>query len=94
MGVPSERSLLYFLARPSLSATMGSPTPAVLTFVAVVLVILPLPWHYRTKNVATLSIAFWLAQGNIFQAINAIAWMDNVKVKYLVYCNIGQLPAP
>jgi hypothetical protein len=47
-------------------------------FIAVILVILPLPWHYRTKNIGTSSLIFWLVQGNIFLGINAIVRMDNV----------------
>lgn len=62
----------------------------ILAFLAVILVILPLPWHIKTKNIATLSLAFWLVQGNLFLAINAILWNDNVAVKHLRYCNIGE----
>lgn len=68
----------------------GSAAPAVVSFLAVILVLIPLPWHYRTKNIATLSLAFWLIQGNLWAGINAVIWKDNVVVRAKPYCNIGE----
>ncbi|KAF8319012.1 STE3-domain-containing protein [Clavulina sp. PMI_390] len=52
-------------------------------------VVAPIPWHIKTKNIPTLALIFWLAQGNLFLIFTSIVWHDNVIVKYLPACNIG-----
>lgn len=72
-------------------ASLGAPT--IIAFLAFILVLFPLPWqlrgsHSKNKNIATLSLVFWLAQANFFAIINTYAWADNVQVKLVRYCNI------
>lgn len=59
------------------------------SFIAIVLVILPLPWHWKARNVATLSLIACLVVGNLMRGINSIIWMDNVVIHYRVWCDIS-----
>ncbi|KAF8307933.1 fungal pheromone STE3G-protein-coupled receptor [Clavulina sp. PMI_390] len=67
---------------------MGSAAPAIISFVATFLVLLPLPWHWRARNIPVASCIIWLAQGNFFRGINAIIWQGNVVCKFLPYGDI------
>lgn len=69
----------------------GSLAPPIISFLALILVLLPLRWHWRTKNIATLTLAFWLAEANFFAGISTIAWRDNVEKKLISLCNIGEI---
>lgn len=60
-------------------------------FVAAVLVLIPLPWHWRAKNIATLSMIAWLFISNIIFAINSVIWAGNVMNVAPVWCDIGML---
>ncbi|KAG8685694.1 hypothetical protein FRC08_012966 [Ceratobasidium sp. 394] len=60
----------------------------VISFICTVLVLVPLPWHWKARNVATLAIIAWLSLLNITRGINAIVWADTVVVKYPVWCDI------
>lgn len=58
------------------------------SFLAVVLAILPLPWHWKARNVATLSIIWWLVVVNLLRGVSAIIWMDNVRIHSEWFCDI------
>ncbi|KAF8332027.1 pheromone A receptor-domain-containing protein [Cantharellus anzutake] len=60
-----------------------------MSFLAAVVVIIPLPWHWRAKNIATLTTMAWLFILNLFRGINTILWADTVVVKVPVFCDIG-----
>ncbi|KAG8723774.1 hypothetical protein FRC09_001797 [Ceratobasidium sp. 395] len=60
----------------------------VVSFVCTALILIPLPWHWRARNIATVSIIVWLTLVNIPRGINAIVWADTVVVKYPVWCDI------
>jgi hypothetical protein len=47
------------------------------SFIGFVLVLLPIRWHWKARNVATLSLITWLALGNLIIFINTILWADN-----------------
>ncbi|KAF8207456.1 pheromone A receptor-domain-containing protein [Mycena galopus ATCC 62051] len=57
-------------------------------YVASVLALVPLPWHWRSRNVATLSIIAWLFVLNLSYAINAVIWAGNVDIVLPVWCDI------
>ncbi|WVQ83977.1 hypothetical protein IAT38_006122 [Cryptococcus sp. DSM 104549] len=59
------------------------------TFVALVLVLLPAPWHWRARNIATVSLVFWLALANLASFVNTIVWADNYVDKSPVWCDIS-----
>jgi hypothetical protein len=69
---------------------MGSLAAPIVSFAAVLLVILPLPYHLGTKNTAILCLALWIFQWNLFQGINFVVWNGSVVRKWLVYCDISE----
>jgi hypothetical protein len=52
--------------------------------------LLPLPWHWRAGNVATLSIIVWLFVSNIIYAVDALVWADNIDIVIPVWCDISK----
>lgn len=63
----------------------------VISFLAAFLVVVPFPWHWRAKNIATLTTMAWLFILNLFRAVNTIIWAGNVKVIAPAYCDIGTM---
>ncbi|KAF9238458.1 pheromone A receptor-domain-containing protein [Melanogaster broomeanus] len=61
---------------------------APVAFLAAALLFLPLPWHWRARNVATLSIITWLFVLNIIYGVDALIWGDNVNIVFVVWCDI------
>ncbi|KZV83952.1 fungal pheromone STE3G-protein-coupled receptor [Exidia glandulosa HHB12029] len=61
----------------------------IVSFAAAILVLLPLPWHWKARNVATLSLIGWLFICNIIRGINSIIWMNNVAIHFHVWCDIA-----
>ncbi|KAL0952917.1 hypothetical protein HGRIS_007132 [Hohenbuehelia grisea] len=59
-----------------------------IAIIAAVSLLLPLPWHWRAKNIATLSIIAWLFAVNIIYAVDAIVWGDNVRLVLTTWCDI------
>jgi hypothetical protein len=59
-------------------------------FVASFLVLVPLPWHWRARNVPTLSLIAWLFISNMTYAINAVIWADSIDIVAKVWCDIGE----
>lgn len=60
-------------------------------FLAAFLVLFPLPWHWRSGNVATLSMVFWLFILNVIYGVDAIIWSDNTHIVVPVWCDISEL---
>lgn len=59
-------------------------------FVAAVLVLVPLPWHWRARNIPVLSMTAWLFISNTIYGINAIVWANNVDIVIPVWCDISK----
>ncbi|KAG1751797.1 pheromone A receptor-domain-containing protein [Suillus lakei] len=57
-------------------------------FLAALSLLLPLPWHWRARNVATLSIIAWLFVLNVVYAVDAILWGNNINIIIPVWCDI------
>ncbi|KAJ7469376.1 pheromone receptor Rcb2 B43 [Mycena galericulata] len=64
------------------------PELAPVAFLSAFSLVLPLPWHWRARNVATLSIIFWLFISNMIYAIDAVIWSGNVFIVGTVWCDI------
>ncbi|KAJ7278849.1 GPCR fungal pheromone mating factor, partial [Mycena rebaudengoi] len=65
------------------------PELALGSFLASALVLIPLPWHWRAKNIATLSIIAWLFTSNLIYAINSIIWAESIdSTRVPVWCDI------
>ncbi|KAK7030197.1 pheromone receptor Rcb2 B44 [Favolaschia claudopus] len=58
-------------------------------FGAAFLVLVPLPWHWRARNVPTLSIIAWLFFSDIMLGTNSLLWAGNFHVKAKVWCDIA-----
>jgi pheromone a factor receptor len=58
-------------------------------FIALGLVLVTLPHHWRVRNIATLSIIAWLSAYNIIFGVNAIIWDGNVEIRARVWCDIA-----
>ncbi|KAJ7649292.1 Rcb2.42 [Mycena rosella] len=58
-------------------------------FIAALLVLVPLPWHWRARNVPTLSIIAWLFLSNIMLGVNSIIWADNIRIVARVWCDVA-----
>lgn len=67
---------------------MRHPDYVAFSFLAAVAVSLPVPWHWRAKNIATLSIIFWLLSANLVIFVNAIIWADNYDDLSPLWCDI------
>ncbi|KAF8200237.1 pheromone receptor Rcb2 B43 [Pholiota molesta] len=58
-------------------------------FIAAFSLLLPLPWHWRARNMGTLSIIGWLFLSNIIYGVDAAIWAGNVNIRALVWCDIS-----
>ncbi|KAJ8515195.1 hypothetical protein ONZ45_g7334 [Pleurotus djamor] len=67
---------------------MQYPQLPVAAFVAAFLVLIPVPWHWRARNVATCAIISWLFVINIIYGINSIIWAADVIDRYPIWCDI------
>ncbi|EMD35235.1 STE3-like pheromone receptor B mating type [Gelatoporia subvermispora B] len=61
--------------------------PYVALFAAACLLV-PLPWHWRARNIATLSIIAWLFVIDVIYAVDAIVWKHSVDIVIPVWCDI------
>ncbi len=60
-----------------------------IAFLAAALVLVPLPWHWRAGNVATLSMIFWLFLVDVIYGVDAVVWANNVEIVVPVWCDIS-----
>lgn len=71
------------------SIAMRHPELPVVAFLTAFLVVIPLPWHWRARNVATVALMLWLFVVDIIYGVNAIIWAGNVNNPIPVWCDIG-----
>jgi len=55
-----------------------------------VAVLLPLPWHRRARNVATLSLIFWLTITNLVIFINSLVWAESFEDFAPAWCDVSE----
>lgn len=72
---------------------MQYPELPICAFLAALLVLVPFPWHWRARNVATLSVMAWLFVVNLIYGVNAIIWAGNVNNPAPVWCDISASPS-
>lgn len=65
-----------------------------LAFIAAALVLVPVPWNWRARNVATLSIITWLFVIDVIYGVDAVVWRHNVNIVVPVWCDISMLSPP
>ena len=71
---------------------MRYPEFPVGAFLAAVLVLIPLPAHWRSCNVATVSIIVWLFAMDVIYGVNTIVWDGNIRKHLFVWCDISEYP--
>ncbi|KAK7435122.1 Pheromone B beta 1 receptor [Stygiomarasmius scandens] len=64
------------------------PEFAPVAFIAAASLGLAVPWHWRARNVATLSIIAWLFVCNVIYGVDALIWSDNLRIVVPVWCDI------
>jgi pheromone a factor receptor len=70
---------------------MKYPQLPLFAFLSALLVLIPLPWHWRAHNVAICALVFWLFVVDVSYGVNAIVWAGNVRVVVPVWCDISAL---
>ncbi|GAC74678.1 hypothetical protein PANT_12c00086 [Moesziomyces antarcticus T-34] len=58
---------------------------------AAALVLLPLPYHIKSRNVGTLALSIWLFIGNIDGAINSMVWWHSTSNKAAFFCELSNV---
>ncbi len=66
----------------------------VIAFIGAVLVLIPLPSHWRARNYATISLVGWLFLIDLIYGINSAIWNDNVRIRLLVWCDVSESLLP
>lgn len=69
---------------------MRYPQIPIFSLLAAILVLIPLPWHWRARNVATLALIFWLSVVNLIYGVNSLIWAGNVDYRIPVWCDISE----
>ncbi|KAI0312764.1 pheromone A receptor-domain-containing protein [Amylostereum chailletii] len=57
-------------------------------FIAALLVLVPIPWHWRARSVPTLSMIAWLFIDCLTIGINSLIWAGSVQEVVPVWCDI------
>ncbi|GBE87044.1 Pheromone B beta 1 receptor [Sparassis crispa] len=57
-------------------------------FIGAIVVLFPLPAHWRARNVATVSLIAWLFVVNIIYGVNTVVWAHSVENFVPVWCDI------
>ncbi|PPR02536.1 hypothetical protein CVT24_001962 [Panaeolus cyanescens] len=65
------------------------PELAPVAIISALSLFLPLPWHWRSRNVATLSLILWLFLSNIVFGVNALMWSEGVRIRAAIWCDIS-----
>lgn len=68
---------------------MEHPELPIFAFLTAFLVLIPLPWHLRARNVATIGIMLWLSVVDIIYGVNALIWAGNVRNPVPIWCDIS-----
>ncbi|KAL4076381.1 STE3-like pheromone receptor [Scleroderma citrinum] len=68
----------------------GSNTAfSALSFIGVILTLIPLPWHLQSWNAGTCMYTMWTSFGCLILFINSVVWKDNVINWAPVWCDIA-----
>ena len=68
---------------------MSAVPGAFASFLAAALVLVPLPGHWRARNIPTLSLIAWLFVVNFAHGVNVIEWYDTTEIKLKIWCDIS-----
>ncbi|KAJ7156352.1 fungal pheromone STE3G-protein-coupled receptor, partial [Mycena filopes] len=65
------------------------PLFSVFTFLGFVLVLIPLPWHFRTWNSGTCFLMMWSALACLNQFVNSVVWANDAINRAPGWCDIS-----
>jgi pheromone a factor receptor len=68
---------------------MRHPEIQAVALIAAFLILVPLPYQWRTRNFGMISLIAWLFVVNLIYGINAIIWADNVDIVAVPWCDIS-----
>lgn len=68
---------------------MQNPELPVAAFIAAFLVLIPFPWHWRARNVATCAMMIWLFTVNFIYGVNSLIFANTFRIKAVIWCDIG-----
>jgi pheromone a factor receptor len=57
--------------------------------ISMLLILLPLPWHWSARNVGTLLYIAWSFTGSLVFFVNSIVWNGNLSNPTPVWCDIS-----
>lgn len=63
---------------------------AAVAFLCVVFLACLLPAYWTSRNVAMLTLIWWLILCNAIQGVNAVVWAGNTETKIPVWCDISE----
>jgi hypothetical protein len=69
-----------------------APAYPVFSALSIVLVLLPLPWHWKARNTGTLLYIAWTVVGNLVFTINTIVWAGSFEDYAPIWCDISEYP--
>ncbi|KIJ05504.1 hypothetical protein PAXINDRAFT_93390 [Paxillus involutus ATCC 200175] len=61
----------------------------VLSLISAGLVLIPLVWYLRARNIAAVAIGVWLSVANIIYTVDALIWAGDSDFKAPVWCDIS-----
>ena len=74
---------------------MTRPELPVLSFLAVLSLLVILPYHLRSRNRPFLFVIAWLLVCNTIQGVDAIIWANNALTRAEGWCDLGEwFPEP
>ncbi|KAF4590489.1 hypothetical protein EYR38_009790 [Pleurotus pulmonarius] len=68
---------------------MQNPELPVAAFIAAFLVLIPFPWHWRARNVATCAMMIWLFTVNFIYGVNSLIFANTFRIKAVIWCDIA-----
>jgi len=64
------------------------PVYPIIASIAIILCLLPVPAHWRAGNIATISLAIWIALGLLMTAIDVCIWHGNIRNPHPIWGDI------
>lgn len=55
----------------------------------VIFALLPLTWHFRSKNYSVILLLAWVGLWNGILFVNSLIWLNTMEAKCLVWCDIS-----
>ena len=68
---------------------MFGTTFTVFSFLSILFLLLPSPWHWRARNTATLLYIFWCFVNVVPLAINSLIWQNRFDLEAPIYCDVS-----